>query len=66
MEKDGRKEVFVVRDARVHLSRISIGLEKDDLVEIMSGLKEGETVVVAGQPNLKDGDKVIIEEGDEG
>jgi len=66
MEKDQRKEVFVVRDARVHLSRISIGLEKDDLVEIMSGLKEGETVVVAGQPSLKDGDKVIIEEGDEG
>ena len=66
MEKEGRKEVFVVRDAKVHLQKIIIGLERDDLVELLTGLEEGETVVVAGPSDLKDGDKVRVKEGDEG
>ncbi len=66
MEKEGRKEVFVVRDRKVHLQKISTGLERDDLVEVVSGLEEGDTVVVAGPSDLKDGDKVEIQGGDEG
>jgi len=66
VEKDGQKEVFVVQDARVHLQKISTGLERDNLVEVLSGLEEGETVVVAGPSDLKGGDKVRVQEGDEG
>ncbi|MBA7668405.1 Multidrug resistance protein MdtA [subsurface metagenome] len=66
MEKEGRKEVFVVRDAKVHLQRISTGLENDNLVEVLSGLKEGEAVVISGQSNLEDGDKVVVKEGEQG
>jgi RND family efflux transporter MFP subunit len=65
MEKEGQKEVFVVRDARAHLQKISTGLEKEGLVEVLSGLKEGEAVVVAGAANLKDGDKVRAQEGEQ-
>jgi len=66
MEKEGEKQVFVIRDARVYLQKISTGLEKDGLVEVLSPLKEGEAVVVAGASNLKDGDKVRAQEGGQG
>jgi len=66
VEQGGQKEVFVVQDARVHLQKISTGLERDNLVEVLSGLEEGETVVVAGPSDLKGGDKVRVQEGDEG
>jgi len=33
---------------------------------VLSGLEEGETVVVAGPSDLKGGDKVRVQEGDEG
>jgi len=66
MEREGEKQVFVVRDARAHLQRISTGLENDNLVEVLSGLKEGEAVVISGQSNLKDGDKVVVKEGEQG
>ncbi len=63
LEKDGQKWVFVVRDTRAHLQRISAGLERDDLVEVVSGLEEGQIVVIAGPSDLEDGDTVIIEQG---
>ncbi|MBA7664131.1 Multidrug resistance protein MdtA [subsurface metagenome] len=65
VEKDGQKEVFVVRNGTVHLRKVRAGLETDDLVEVLSGLDEGDLVVVAGPSDLKDGDKVRIQEGDE-
>ncbi len=65
MEKDAERQVFVVRDARVHLQRISTGLETDNLVEVVSGLAEGDLVVVADLSKLKDGDRVRVQEGDE-
>jgi RND family efflux transporter MFP subunit len=64
VEQGEQKEVFVVQDAKVHLQKISTGLERDNFVEVLSGLKEGETVVVAGPSDLKGGDKVRVQEGD--
>jgi multidrug efflux pump subunit AcrA (membrane-fusion protein) len=40
------------------LRPVTIGLTSDGHVEILSGLEEGEMVVIAGQPNLIDGVKV--------
>ena len=66
MEREGEKQVFVVRDDIVHLQKISTGLERGELVEVLSGLKEGEAVVISGQSNLEDGDKVVAKEGEQG
>lgn len=54
------QEVFVVRDGTVHLTKFSIGRNFGDEVEVLSGLKEGETVVTSGQINLNDGVKVKV------
>lgn len=66
MEREGEKQVFVVRNNIVHLQKISTGLERGELVEVLSGLKEGEEVVISGQSNLEDGDKVVAKEGEQG
>jgi hypothetical protein len=53
--------VFVVDENGVtHLRPVSIGLESGGLVEIQSGLSEGENVVVVGQAALSDRDTVRI------
>jgi len=45
---------------------IKLGMKKGDLVEIISGLEEGEDVVVAGQGLLKTGTPVVITSGKKG
>ena len=53
---DGENMVFVMENNNVARERkIRLGLELSDVVEVVSGLKDGETVVTLGQYNLKDG-----------
>lgn len=47
--------VYLVVNNRVKLQTIRTGREMGDLIEVTSGLKEGDTIVVSGQINLKDG-----------
>jgi HlyD family secretion protein len=58
---DGRPTVYVVKDDdTVEQRAVTTGLSDDERIEILSGLEAGETVVIAGQPNLTDGSKVEI------
>ncbi len=62
--------VFIVREASkgaegtpklvVQQSFVTIGETRGDQVEILSGVREGETVVTSGQLKLKNGSSVII------
>jgi len=53
--------VFVVKsDNTVEQRQVTTGLFDKDNIEILSGLKEGETVVTAGQASLTDGAKVEV------
>ncbi len=47
--------IYVFRNGKVHLTKIDLGLKENDLVEVISGLKEGEEIVVSGQNKLSDG-----------
>lgn len=57
-EMNGRDTVFVVRNRRLEPCIIETGIENDDAVEVISGVTEGETVVVDPDSNLKPGQKV--------
>jgi len=57
----GKEQVFVVRDNRAYLQNVIVGLQKDGLVQIMKGLKEGDQVVISSQIDLNSGDPVAIE-----
>lgn len=63
-EKGARRVVFVVNSKLVVEEReVKLGIESDDQIEILSGLKTGDRVVVKGQTLLHDRDKVrVVEE----
>ena len=52
---------YVVNDGKAHLRSIQIGLRTGSGVEILSGLGQGETVVVEGSDRLRDGIPVQAE-----
>ncbi len=57
--------VFVVKDGMVTERQVKIGLRKPGIVQIVSGLDEGEQVVIEGALKLRDGSKVKVLNADE-
>jgi HlyD family secretion protein len=57
---DGQQILYVVTGGRAEPRTVTTGLTDDSRVEIVSGLKAGETVVVAGQSNLTAGAPVKV------
>ena len=55
-------KVYVVENGTAKLRMVIVGSELGTNVEILTGLKEGENVVVNGQINLKDNAAVTIDE----
>jgi len=49
---------FVLDGERVRTRRVQLGAVRGDLVEVGSGLAEGQYVVVKGQDKLRDGQRV--------
>ena len=57
----GTKTVFVLgEDGTVALRVVELGRHLDDNYEVLSGLEEGETVVISGQGALRSGTKVNV------
>ncbi|MCL6503258.1 MAG: HlyD family efflux transporter periplasmic adaptor subunit [Pirellulales bacterium] len=59
----GDWQVFAVRDGRARLTPIHVGLINDEHAEVLSGLQEGELVVLAPEATLSDRDRVRILNG---
>lgn len=53
-------KVFVLADSVVTLRAVQLGANRGDQVEVRSGLKAGESVVVSGQIGLAEGTKVRV------
>jgi RND family efflux transporter MFP subunit len=54
------ERVFVIEDNKARLRLVRTGIKRDEYIEILSGLSEGETVITAGNLNLLDGQPVVI------
>lgn len=54
-------EVFVVSNGRVELRKVQVGYVALNVVEILSGLKPGEQVLVEELDQFRDGDRVRVE-----
>lgn len=54
------QNVFVVEEGVSQRKPVELGLSRDGMVEIVKGLIEGESVVIAGQHSLKIGDNVTV------
>jgi membrane fusion protein (multidrug efflux system) len=60
VREDGRRYVFVVIGDTVSARDVVTGLEGVEIMEVVSGLSEGERVVTVGQARLQQGSRVRI------
>lgn len=56
----GNKYVYVYSDGRVAYKKVELGQRLGDSYELISGINDGDTVVIAGQSRLADGVLVTI------
>ncbi len=59
--EEAKVRVFVVEGSLAKERPVKLGSKYGELMEIVEGLKVGETVAVSGQANLSDGVKVVIQ-----
>lgn len=59
-EMDDGIYVFVIEKDALKLRKIEVGIEGEELIEVKSGLKEGERVVISPVKDLEEGMKVTI------
>lgn len=53
-------QVFVVEGGKALLKSVTVGEEANGQIEILQGLTQGESVVISGQINLKNGSSVRV------
>ena len=59
-DESGQKIVFLVKDNRVERRAVKIGANSGSETEILAGLVAGDTVVVGGPADLRDGQAIDI------
>ena len=57
----GDKVIYVVKDGKASMRKVTIGLEQGKQVQVTDGIQAGEMVVIAGNLNLKDGAEVRLD-----
>ncbi|SCL13944.1 RND family efflux transporter, MFP subunit [Micromonospora rhizosphaerae] len=55
---DGRDAVWVVRDGKADRAPVTVGVQGQDLVQIVSGVQAGDRVVVRGADQVRDGQEL--------
>jgi hypothetical protein len=63
-QQDGSAVVFVVREERVERRAVAVGGTAGDSVELLSGVRAGEHVVLNPPSELADGSRVSMREAD--
>lgn len=64
IQLDRTYSVFVAQgDSAAELRRLELGIEQGDKLEVISGLRPGERIVVTGQQSLQDGGKIRVASG---
>ncbi|MDD4681251.1 MAG: efflux RND transporter periplasmic adaptor subunit [Clostridia bacterium] len=61
-EKEKKNYVYVIEEGKAVLRKIETGLEGEDYMEVVSGLSEGQTVILSPDDEISDGVKVKIQE----
>ena len=59
----GRRGVFTPLNETAVFRALDLGTEQKDLVEILGGLAEGDTVITTGSSALRDGDRIVLPDG---
>ena len=62
----GERVAFIVQEGKATARKVATGIEAGGLIEIVSGVKPGEQIVVAGNEKLKEGTAVKLPEKKDG
>jgi HlyD family secretion protein len=62
ISRDSNAFVFVLNGIRASMQAVVTGYRGDDFVEVLSGVKSGDKIIVKGAGFLKDGDVVQVGE----
>jgi RND family efflux transporter MFP subunit len=62
VEREGKALAFVVAGGKAQRREVQTGITDSERVEILSGIKPGESVVVVGAEGLRDGDAVQVKD----
>jgi membrane fusion protein, multidrug efflux system len=60
MNSDLQTGLFIVRNGRAHFQPVTVGASDARRVEILSGLRAGQTVIESNMQSLTDGEKVRV------
>jgi HlyD family secretion protein len=60
INQGGRAVVFLIKDQKAAMQPVTTGRQEAGYVEILTGLRGGESVIIDGQAGLKDGDKIAV------
>jgi hypothetical protein len=58
---EGRTVVFVVNGDRVERRAITVGDQTGEQIDVVSGVRQGERVVVDVPATMKDGDRIKVQ-----
>lgn len=56
----GKRGVFVADGTTARFKEVATGLQQEDVVEVLKGISEGDSVITAGSAALRDGDRIIL------
>lgn len=56
----GNKYVYVYKDGKVSYNKVQLGQRLDDRYELLSGVEDGDSIVISGQSRLADGVTVEV------
>ncbi|MGH9203993.1 MAG: efflux RND transporter periplasmic adaptor subunit, partial [Vicinamibacterales bacterium] len=62
----GRRGVFLPQNDTAVFRVVQVGVEQQNVVEILGGLAEGDTVITTGARALRDGDRILLPGGQAG
>jgi len=65
LEMGEKNKVFIISGGKTKEKEVSLGLSGSDRVEVKEGINPGDSLIVAGQHSLKDGDLIRIVGGGE-
>lgn len=60
MTGSGNKYVYVYKDGKVSYNKVELGQRLDNAYEVLSGVADGDNVVISGQSRLSDGAEVEL------
>ena len=64
LDKDGKKIVYIVENDMAVEKEVETGLDAGELIEIISGINQGDSVIIEGQHYVSDGARVKVVRGE--